>query len=817
MLKRLIILTLLAAFPAHAGINNPGGAAASSSPSGFSQGNVAEGRGGDLSGGIINAMKTANSFTFNNGASPSQLDANMLPASVLTSTQFIGFNLSFLDSQTGTGTTWVYKWTPGGAAVHFFNVGLDATVQTGCTVATNSFTTTITMTAGTPCRVEFTFHTLPGNNVNTRFTAAAYAAGSNELVLCRKTDEAALTAGKVTTPEYRAIMGASGIRTLRMMPFIFTGNSNLTNQSKWAYRTPPTSLGYGVDQFPPGVQGTVTGTDTYIGSAAPDTPGSWTAGEVYQAIITNANTITTPTLNIGLRGAKTIVNTSGGALNTTCNGGSPNACLFAGTLANFVYDAILDKVIYSSGGVTASIPTEVQVKIANELNVNLWINIPQLADDNYVSSLTAVVRDNLNSMLTGYFEYGNEVWNFSFPGTPWSSARAVALGFSQGFQSWYSLRVRQIMGNITTAWIASRSQASLRRVISWQAFGDSGVKTYRLNSTELAPSGTSTGTGNALYSSYTGSADYTAQGQRAVDFADVGAYATYYAGASITGGGYSSPSTYSISVIQNLANLFNANASDPTALAILDNDVRQGTTSNVTISSVSGTTINATANGFSNGNEVVFATTGAIYTGLSLNKVYYVVSAATNSFSVSASFGGPAISLGGGSGTNTVGVIGFETLLNLSQSIYQDTKGNTAVNPGWEQIVTTYDAFRTGAGQALLSVEGYEGGLEIIAPTTAQCTTMGVLVGGSAATASAALAAGIVAYKNSVYGFNIALSQFNQYVGKDAGDQNFGLLPHSKVPSWFAELGSSQWSKQPGGLDTTPFQTYNGAAAFSFP
>jgi len=802
----LCFLFLMSISPAQAGLHMHG----QPGPTGFSQVNVAGGILGDLNGGLINAMKTAAGPSFSNGASPSQLDANGLPKSALTSTQAISFNLSFLDSQTSAVTTWVYKWTPGGAAVHFLNVGIDATVQTGCAVSSNGFTSTITMTAGTSCRVEFTFHTLPGQNVNTQFTAAAYAAGSNELVLCRKTDEAALTAGSVTTPEYQSRMKSSGIRTLRMMPFVFTSNSNLTNQSKWAYRTVPTSLGYNMNQFPPGVQGgTIAGTDTYTGSAAPDTPGSWTANEVYQGTVTNANTSTTPTLNIAGRGAKTIVDATAGVLGV--------GEIVAGSLATFVYDAILDKVLYSTtSGIASSIPTEVQVKIANELNVNLWINIPQYVDDAYVSSLAAVVRDNLNPQLTGYFAYGNEIWNGAFPGTAWSSARATALGFSQLFQSWYSLRVRQIMGNITTVWTASRSQASLRRVIEWQAFGDSGVTTYRFNSTELAPSGVSTGTGNALYSSYTGSANYTTPGQRAIDFADVGAYATYFAGASITGGGYA-PTPYETTVIQNLANLFNANANDPTALAILDNDIRQGTTSNITISSVSGTTINAAANGFANGNEVVFTTTGTIYTGLSLNKVYYVVSAAANSFSVSATFGGAAISLSGGSGTNTVGVLGFETLLNLSQTIYRNPNGNTSTGPGWETVAATYDAFRTGAGQAKLSIEAYEGGLEIIAPTTAECTAMGVTVGGSAATASAALTAGIAAYKNNVNGYNIALSQFNQYVGKDATDQNFGLLPHSKVPSWFMELGGNQWSKQPGALDTTPFQTYNGVAAFIFP
>lgn len=848
---------------------------------GATQVNVSANINGDDNGAFINAMKTAHGLQFLNGATPLQLDANGLPSAPLTSTQALSFNISFLSSQTSSATTWVVKWTPGGAAVLFFNVGWDNVIQTGCSVSTSAFTTTVTMTAATPCRVEFTFHANPGNDLQTQFTAASYAAGSNELILCRKTDEVSLTAGKITTPEYRALMAGLNPKTLRMMPWVNIGSSNLTNQAKWAYRTPATALGYFIAQFPPGVQGgTISGTDTYTGAAAPDTPGGWTAFEVYQGTFTNANTQTSvtgavnngsglirltvnslvgisngttinvnafvggvpaaagqwvaanvgavgnsidltgstfsgtytsggtvnvvPTLNIGARGAKTIISAFGSALSA--------GTITAGSLATFVYDSILDKVLYTSGGVTGSVPIEAQVAVANELNVNLWTNIPAWADDTYVSSLTSYVRDNLKSSLNGYFEYSNEMWNGAFPPAGWATVRGVALGLTaQAYQGWYSLRTRQIMGNITTTWTASRSQASLRRVLAWQAFGDSGTKNFRLNSAELAPSGTSTGTGNALYSNYTGSANYTTQGQRAIDFADIGAYATYVSGGIFTNGSYSgSTSAVNIAALQTLATAFNSNPNDPTSLATLDKDIRQGTTNAIAISSVSGITINATANGFSNGNLVVF--NGTIPAGLSAGTVYYVVNAATNSFSAAATFGGSAISVSGTGGT--VGVLSGQTMLALSQYIYQNVKGNTSGNPGWEQVAATYDAYRTGVGQSLLSIELYEGGLENLAPTAAQCTAMGVLVGGSAATASAALAAGLVAYKNSSYGSALALALFNQAMGKDSTDQNLGLLPHSKVPSWFQVSGGGQWGLLPGAIDSTPYQTYNGVAAF---
>lgn len=62
-----------------------------------------------------------------------------------------------------------------------------------------------------------------------------------------------------------------------------------------------------------------------------------------------------------------------------------------------------------------------------------------------------------------------------------------------------------------------------------------------------------------------------------------------------------------------------------------------------------------TAHGYSNGNTVVLSTTGALPTGLAINTLYYVVSATTNTFELSATSGGTAINTSGTqSGTQKV-------------------------------------------------------------------------------------------------------------------------------------------------------------------
>jgi len=51
---------------------------------------------------------------------------------------------------------------------------------------------------------------------------------------------------------------------------------------------------------------------------------------------------------------------------------------------------------------------------ANQLNKDIWINIPCNANDDYVTQCATLLKNNLNSTANVYIEYSNEVWNFSF-------------------------------------------------------------------------------------------------------------------------------------------------------------------------------------------------------------------------------------------------------------------------------------------------------------------------------------------------------------------------------------------------------------------
>ncbi|WP_332826288.1 hypothetical protein, partial [Ramlibacter sp.] len=58
---------------------------------------------------------------------------------------------------------------------------------------------------------------------------------------------------------------------------------------------------------------------------------------------------------------------------------------------------------------------EYAIQIANELDKDIWINIPGGANDAYVRSLAQLIRRDLAPGRVVYVEYSNELWNFIFP------------------------------------------------------------------------------------------------------------------------------------------------------------------------------------------------------------------------------------------------------------------------------------------------------------------------------------------------------------------------------------------------------------------
>ncbi|MCA2011889.1 hypothetical protein LCM17_10365 [Cereibacter sphaeroides] len=72
------------------------------------------------------------------------------------------------------------------------------------------------------------------------------------------------------------------------------------------------------------------------------------------------------------------------------------------------------------------VPLEIMIRLANETGAEPWFTLPHLADEDYVTNFATMVRDQLDPSLRGWFEFSNEVWNWSFTQADWAEQSARA-------------------------------------------------------------------------------------------------------------------------------------------------------------------------------------------------------------------------------------------------------------------------------------------------------------------------------------------------------------------------------------------------------
>ncbi len=127
----------------------------------------------------------------------------------------------------------------------------------------------------------------------------------------------------------------------------------------------------------------------------------------------------------------------------------------------------------TQGGINGVAP-EYMIALANLLQKNVWICIPHQADDNYITQLATLFRDNLDSNLDIYVEYSNEVWNGLFAQAPYASAQGLAQNLSTNSyeaQAYFHAKRSVEIFNIFETVFGGLSQ--LERVIAWQNFNTS--------------------------------------------------------------------------------------------------------------------------------------------------------------------------------------------------------------------------------------------------------------------------------------------------------------------------------------------------------
>jgi len=90
----------------------------------------------------------------------------------------------------------------------------------------------------------------------------------------------------------------------------------------------------------------------------------------------------------------------------------------------------------TNGNQSQGVAWEYMIMLANATHHDMWINIPDSADDDYVAQLANLIRNGdqytkgLDRDLHVYVEYSNEVWNFSFPQYVYNLVQANSEGIT---------------------------------------------------------------------------------------------------------------------------------------------------------------------------------------------------------------------------------------------------------------------------------------------------------------------------------------------------------------------------------------------------
>jgi hypothetical protein len=106
----------------------------------------------------------------------------------------------------------------------------------------------------------------------------------------------------------------------------------------------------------------------------------------------------------------------------------------------------LDDARPERGSKVGGYPLEIMLALANAANAAPHFNIPVDSDDEYVRQFAAVVKKALSPALPVSVEYGNEVWNWSFPQAQYAKARGAQLwpGVGTAWVEYAALRTRNM-------------------------------------------------------------------------------------------------------------------------------------------------------------------------------------------------------------------------------------------------------------------------------------------------------------------------------------------------------------------------------------
>jgi len=133
---------------------------------------------------------------------------------------------------------------------------------------------------------------------------------------------------------------------------------------------------------------------------------------------------------------------------------------------------------YHTQGIDKGIAYEYIIELSNLTKKDLWVCVPHQANNNYITQMARLYRDNVDPNLTIYLEYSNEVWNWQFDQSHYvgengpnhlSHPRAIAERAKNVFEIWMTEfagqedRLKRVFGyQVVNAWAAREAMAQLK-------------------------------------------------------------------------------------------------------------------------------------------------------------------------------------------------------------------------------------------------------------------------------------------------------------------------------------------------------------------
>jgi hypothetical protein len=111
-------------------------------------------------------------------------------------------------------------------------------------------------------------------------------------------------------------------------------------------------------------------------------------------------------------------------------------------------------------GTPTGVPLEVAVQLANTISADPWLNVPHMADDNYIAQMATLVHAQLGPSQKVYVELSNEVWNNRFPQYQYAVNQGRAIwsrqpggdGGDQWNRNWFGMRTAQMCDIWKSVW-----------------------------------------------------------------------------------------------------------------------------------------------------------------------------------------------------------------------------------------------------------------------------------------------------------------------------------------------------------------------------